>query len=231
MTVETPVGAGREERRRTNIALGIWLGLSLLLIVVSFLPGSERDPDELDAIYRYSTVVAGLVQSAFLIAVALGAGGLLPGRSRDLGFAPFRGRDVAQAFGVVVVAIVVALALEPVLEAGEKQGLAPDEWRSDLVVPFVLNVVLFAVIGPFTEELFWRGLGGAVLRRYGIPIAVVGTTLMWGLVHGLLEALPTLAVLGVGFAWIRMRSGSIWPTFIAHGTYNAIAIAFSVALN
>lgn len=229
MSAGGAVEPGRMSRRE-SIALWIWLGLSLLLVALSFASGSDAggSTDDVDLIYRYSTFVGGVVQSAFLIAVALGAGSLLPGRARALGLAGFARRDVLLALGVVALGLVVAAATEPLLKTGEKQGLTPTEWQPDLLGPFVLNVILFTLIGPFTEELFWRGLGGSVLRRFGIPAAVVGTAATWVLVHGLLEAIPALLVLGVGFGWVRMRSGSMWPSFVAHAAYNGLAILISV---
>ncbi|MFN8186464.1 MAG: CPBP family intramembrane glutamic endopeptidase [Gaiellales bacterium] len=225
-------GAGARGGARESLALLIWLSLTGMLVVLSFLPAAEggRNGGEPEVIYRYSTVVGGVIQSAILIGVALGAGTLLPGRLRALGFNPFPRRALLQAAGVVAAAFAVGIALEPVLEAGEKQGLAPEQWHPELLTPFVLNVILFAVIGPFTEELYFRGLGGAVLRRFGPALAIAGTAVLWSLVHGLVEAIPTLLVLGIGFGWIRMRYESIWPAFIAHGAYNGLAIAVSVGL-
>lgn len=226
-----PTIDGRQ-RTRASLALGIWLSLTILLALLSFLPAAENDtdPGEVEVIYRYSTVVGGVIQSAILIAVALATGGLLADRRRDLGFNPFPRRAILEAAGVIVAAFAVGIALEPVLEAGEKQGLAPEQWQPELLAPFVLNVILFSVVGPFTEELYFRGLGCAVLRRFGAAVAIVGTAVLWGLVHGLVEALPTLIVLGIGFGWIRMRYESIWPAFLAHGAYNGLAIAVSVTL-
>ena len=51
----------------------------------------------------------------------------------------------------------------------------------------------------------------------------------FGFAHGLLVALPPLIVFGLGLAWVRVRSDSVWPGFIAHAAYNAIGIAISVA--
>lgn len=232
MDAPLPPDAPSRQRTRAALALSIWLALTGLLALLAFVPGGrDGNGDEVEAIYRYSTALGGLIQSAFLIAVALGAGALLPRGGRDLGFNPFPRRAVLQSAGVVVAAFAVGAALEPLLRAGEKQGLAPQEWRPEFLTPFVLNVVLFAVIGPFTEELYFRGLGCAVLRRFGATLAVVGTAFLWSLVHGLWEALPTLLVLGVGFGWVRLRYESIWPTSIAHGVYNGIAVAATVGLS
>jgi membrane protease YdiL (CAAX protease family) len=58
---------------------------------------------------------------------------------------------------------------------------------------------------------------------------VVGTAVAFGLAHGILVALPPLIVFGLGLAWVRLRSDSVWPGFIAHAAYNAVGIALAVA--
>ena len=47
---------------------------------------------------------------------------------------------------------------------------------------------------------------------------------MFGLVHGVLEALPPLVLMGLGLAWVRLRADSVWPAVAAHMAYNGIGI-------
>jgi membrane protease YdiL (CAAX protease family) len=220
---------GELQERRERLALFWWLVLVLVQVALAFSGGGTDSGDSGQLIYRYSTAVGGAVQSLVLIGLALWIGTLFAEPARALGFNRFSLRALLPAAGVVVAAVVVAAALEPVLHAGEKQGLAPDEWRSDRIVPFALNTLLFVVLGPFTEELVFRGLGVRALRRFGLPVATLGSALAWGLAHGLLVALPPLLVLGVGFACVRDRTDSVWPAVIAHGAYNGVAIALSFA--
>jgi membrane protease YdiL (CAAX protease family) len=45
-------------------------------------------------------------------------------------------------------------------------------------------------------------------------------------------ALPELALLALVLAWLRLRSGSIWPAVVAHSVNNLLAVAgWFVALN
>ena len=44
--------------------------------------------------------------------------------------------------------------------------------------------------------------------------------------------MPALALLRVALAWLRLRSGSLWPAVIAHGCNNLLAmLAMFVALH
>ena len=93
---------------------------------------------------------------------------------------------------------------------------------------FVLNLVALAIVGPIAEELTFRGLGFYLLQRYGQTPAIVVIGITFGLWHGLVEALPVLVVFGVGLAFLRSRTNSIYPGMILHATFNATALLAAV---
>ncbi|HZX71966.1 MAG TPA: CPBP family intramembrane glutamic endopeptidase [Rhodanobacter sp.] len=101
---------------------------------------------------------------------------------------------------------------------------APLGWR----IPLALMAV---TLGPLVEELLFRGvLLSALLQRWGTGVAVLLSSLAFALAHlpGLnwqLFALPALLGLALALAWLRLRSGSIWPSVVAHGANNALAVA------
>ncbi len=72
----------------------------------------------------------------------------------------------------------------------------------------------------------WQGL------PEGFGRAAIATSLLFGLVHGFLfsansgfgvEPVAILATgfFGAGFAWLTIRSRSIWPAVVAHSLLNA----------
>jgi Predicted metal-dependent membrane protease len=104
-----------------------------------------------------------------------------------------------------------------------------------LRIPLVLVVVS---VGPLVEELLFRGvLLSALLQRWHAGWAVTLTSLGFALIHlpGLQYqwyALPGLALLALVLAWLRLRSGSIWPAVVAHGVNNLLAVlGWFVAIN
>jgi hypothetical protein len=147
-----------------------------------------------------------------------------------LGFRTFRLRWLWLAFAVVVATTIVAVAVEPFLHGGEDQGLGADDWQPEHAGAFAANVVVLVLVGPFAEELFFRGLGIRVLMLYGGLVAILVTGVIFGLVHGLLGALPPLVLFGIGLAWVRLRSASVWPAFIGHAAYNGLGILVLVLL-
>ena len=184
-----------------------------------------------DLLYRWSTVIAGVVQYAIILAVVLLiARGLAPA---VLGLrAPASRRAAAGwiAASIVVIWIIGAL-LNPFLEAGEEQGLVPDDWDSDRAGAFVANFVVVALVAPVVEELTYRGLGFAAVQQFfGGGIAVVVTALAFGLAHGLVIALPVLTIFGLILGWLRLRTKSLYPPIILHAIFNGAALLASVAV-
>ena len=83
---------------------------------------------------------------------------------------------------------------------------------------------------PFVEELTYRGLGYSLLERFGRWPAIISVGLLFGLAHGLVESLPVLAFFGAVLAWIRSRTGSVYPGMILHSLFNLLALIVAVTL-
>ena len=74
----------------------------------------------------------------------------------------------------------------------------------------------------------FRGVGyGLLAVRFGAEPAIVAQGILFGLAHGLVEALPLLVAFGIGLAWLRERQGSTIPGMLLHATFNAIALTAS----
>ena len=86
---------------------------------------------------------------------------------------------------------VVSAALEPLLHAGEEQGLAPDEWITEPLARIRPERRSSSYSSRrSSEEVFYRGLGVRVLGFLGRFVAIGGTALVFALAHGILVAVP-----------------------------------------
>ena len=119
---------------------------------------------------------------------------------------------------------------DPLLHGGREQGLTPSGWQSSHAAAFAVNLFAFAIIGPIAEELTFRGLGFFLLEPYGQTVAIIVIGIMFGLWHGLVEALPVLIVFGTGLAFLRSRTRSIYPGMILHATFNGAALLLAVTV-
>ena len=217
-------------RRPSRTAAWIWLGFTGLLALIGFgLPGPEEDTEPL--VYSYDLTVSALfiaavfVVAAIVIAYFYDADDL----QSTFGFRSFTRRDLGLAAAVAIGALVVGALLDQVLNAGDRQGIVADTWDSTRLTPCVINAVLIVGRGPFVEELLFRGVGVRVLSVFGAGPAIVISGVMFGLIHGIWQALPALIVFGVGLAYVRHRTNSVFPAFIAHSAFNAVGLAASFA--
>jgi len=182
-------------------------------------------------VYSYSTFAGGLIVYAvwltFVLAIASGRNDLLAlRRPRSWG----RAVRLTVAVIVAIYAVEALVSLIPLPESpGKEQGLTPTHWEPSHAGAFAANVVLFAVVAPFVEEVTFRGVGQSLLTAFVGPwpsILLVG--LAFGLAHGLVEALLVLVPFGVALAWLRSRTDSVYPDMVVHGLFNGVALAAAV---
>jgi membrane protease YdiL (CAAX protease family) len=184
-------------------------------------------------VYSYSTFVAGLV----LYAVWLGIVLLIVIDRFDLLAlrAPVRWGRALGLGAVVVVAIYLwegIVSLLPLPQSpGSEQGLTPTHWEPAHAGAFAANVVLFAVVAPFVEELTFRGAGQSLLGFLGRTPSILLVGLAFGLAHGLVEALLVLVPFGIALAWLRDRTNSSVPGMFVHGLFNGAALAVAVLIH
>ena len=220
-TTSSPASTARSLAPREAVALGAWLAVAVGLIALAFSQGEIPR----DLIYQYEFAISTIFAFAVLLAVtfmiSLAYGDPLPA----VGIRSFSLRWLWIALGLIVLAVIVSLLLEPILHAGRDQGLAPDRWQPDRAPAFVANAIVIATVVPLGEELFFRGLGVRALAPLGSAVAVAATALVFALAHGFLTGLPPLFLFGLAVAWVRLRSDSVWPGVIAHGAYNLLGIA------
>src|SRR2546421_4611189 len=110
---------------------------------------------------------------------------------------------------------------------------------AQIALAFTIGI-LFNMIFTFGEEFGWRGYLLPRLAPLGGIYAAIITGVIWGLWHAPLILLdgynyPGHPWLGIGmmvlfivslsmiFTWLRFRSGSVWPSTVAHAAFNAQA--------
>jgi membrane protease YdiL (CAAX protease family) len=159
------------------------------------------------------------------------------------------GRGVDRVWRLYITAYVLPIILFAVsggiaLLFGVQQWYLPAYLRSVGLNQFFLGLisaftvgVLVTMVATFGEECGWRGYLLPRLAPLGEVWAALLVGLVWGLWHAPLIILDkyeygTGSWLGVPvfmlvttafsivFAWLRFRSGSIWPTVLAHAVIN-----------
>jgi membrane protease YdiL (CAAX protease family) len=216
---------------RSPSRLAGWVALVGVLAALGYASRASDVEPERDLLYQWVTSAATLIQFGLMLLIVLWIVRGGPARELLALRPPTSWRSAAaRMLGLFVGIFVLAAALDPVLEAGEEQGLAPEGWDGSRALPFIANFVLVAGFVPIVEELVFRGAGYTLLERFGAPAAIIGSGLLFGLAHGLLRALPILVAFGVGLAWLRYRTNSVVPCIIVHAVFNAISLLAAVTL-
>jgi hypothetical protein len=88
-----------------------------------------------------------------------------------------------------------------------------------------------AALVALPEELLFRGvLQGEIAERTGRPAtAVIAAAAAFAAAHVLLGGGPQSLLTffpGLGFGWLRARTGSIWPAVAAHAVANVLWLAW-----
>jgi uncharacterized protein len=96
----------------------------------------------------------------------------------------------------------------------------------------ILLFLLISVGAPLVEELFFRGLlFRSLLGRTPLPVAVVGSALLFALAHFEAVQFAGLAVFGVILALMAWRTSRLTPGIGAHAAFNAVALFAVVHLH
>ena len=140
-----------------------------------------------------------------------------------LGFVSFEVKTAAKWIGIGILSyFAFAIVYAAVFGAPEQDDIAGD------FGPIGIQFLLIVILAPLAEEICFRGmLFGGMRSRLPFWAAALGAGMFFGLLHYTTgpSAVPSLVVLGVIFALIYEKTGSIWPAIIMHTMNNAFALA------
>jgi membrane protease YdiL (CAAX protease family) len=96
---------------------------------------------------------------------------------------------------------------------------------SDLVFFFIVG----GILGPVAEEIFFRGILYGFLRRWGVIVALVISTLIFVLCHPIHQGIPLTRLLGgILFAVAYEISGSLIVPITIHALGNLAIFTLSL---
>ncbi|MCR9270750.1 MAG: CPBP family intramembrane metalloprotease [Hyphomonadaceae bacterium] len=190
-------------------------------IIPPFQPGS---PEELQA-YQTSWLFACLSMAAWFAIMSLW--------SEKLGAGPFAGRMTTTSNWILIGAIIGPLLLilpslvvsSIMTEEGwqyreeiNEAVFAPENWT-------IAYIFVAVIMAPVVEEVAFRGIAlGAIIARGLSPVAAVTiSSLAFAFSHLQYSPAAMFVVFlsGIGFAVLRLMSGTVIVPIIAHMTANA----------
>lgn len=207
-----------------------WAVLVAFMSAVSYAAQLSSGPPAKDVAYQWSSSILGLIQYGVILGIlyliTLGLD-----RRRFLAFR--RPTSWKRAVGIAVLILIAVFAVGVVVDQfgnpEKEQGLIPQNWDSSKIAPFAAFAVVVVVVAPIVEELQFRGVGYGLLERFGTTAAILLVGISFGLVHGLIAGFPVIAVFGIGLAYLRSRTDSIYPCMLLHASFNAFGLIVGIA--
>ena len=101
------------------------------------------------------------------------------------------------------------------------------DWGSG---PVALGLAMAStvIIAPIAEELMFRGyLLDSIKKMHGDWVAVAISAILFGLVHIEPYTVGMATIGGLIYGYVRIRTGSLWPSIIGHMIWNWIALVVS----
>src|SRR5205823_5479001 len=95
------------------------------------------------------------------------------------------------------------------------------------ISPLTGRVLALNTLAAVAEEAFFRRLVYGALLRQGAAVAVVGSAVLFALVHVSVYGawvLPIDLAAGVVLSWQRWASGSWWAPALTHVVANILAV-------
>ncbi len=179
----------------------------------------------------YSGTLTGLIMSIlFLLGVYVVA--LRPNNLswKEVGLTRFSSRYWGAIIGWTIALIVASIALVLLMEL--LFGIGTDNTKTESLqsrltpTNLLIGFVSAAIISPFYEEIFYRGLLYRFFRsKYGVRVGIFVSSFIFMIVHiPTFNTLPVNFVTGIVFAWTYEKSGSVIPGMIIHGIFNGLAV-------
>lgn len=223
---------------RYLIVLPLWVALSFLAanaILIIFFWLSNLVGVSIRDLFNpivFQTVIAGLT---YVLTLSIAIGIPYVARKRkptletlglsrlmtwtDIGLAPIAFIIYALAlagFMYVIVQLIPGFPIDQVQEIGFKSISRQSE--------YILAFLILVVIGPFAEELLFRGYLYGKLRIH-VPIyaAIIATSVLFALAHGQWNVAIDTFLLSIVMCGLREITGSIWAGILLHMLKNAVA--------
>jgi len=211
----------------TDAVHGIGLftvGGILTVLVLGRFRGASGAADE-----AMTTLAIAVLTGLLLAAVWLFAIRRHDAQWRSLGLGrPAVGSDFVLAIPCLTLSIGFFGVYVALVDAFGPDLLVPEPIDADNLgssVFRVVNVAVVGLIGPFAEEVFFRGfLLTAFVPSLGVFRAAALASAVFAISHIALGVAVPFFVTGLLLSWLYVKTRSIWPPLLAHMAQNVLAI-------
>jgi membrane protease YdiL (CAAX protease family) len=162
------------------------------------------------------------------VAIALGAYLARAPLREVFPFAPVRLALVAP----MLLSVIGSVILLSEADNAVRYFLRPPQWLANIFADLTSaktslwgSFFTLVIVAPLTEELFFRGvILHGFLSRYTVRKSIVGSAILFGLIHLNPWQLTSGIGLGLLLGWWLVRTRSLWPCLAGHALLNGIPL-------
>lgn len=205
-------------------ALGVAIGLYLALLGVQL---ATMIAVRLDA-NRFDTLLVAEIGGAVVVVLFY-----RPARARLAELSARAGLRWYWYGAIVLAAVPIAAAIIGYVHGlATLVGIHPPSELDELAGHHIAwTIMMVVILPPLVEELAFRGVVyGALRKTMTVGEAMIVSSFAFALLHLSIPSLLTHMPLGLYFAWLRERTGSLWPGVFAHACHNALVVVAATAL-
>lgn len=198
------------------------------------------------------SVLMGPTQGGFAMLLSTGIGVVLAqllitrlsGRMQPLQLSALLGGPLAgtptpaasvvalKVFAALLPSMAVAAIVSSWLLGGDAAHPAASQLleRPDLLQALTIGLSA-CLLAPLAEELLFRGLLlRALVPLIGAPRALLGTSVLFALVHLAPASLPAYTLLGAAFGGVYLWTGNLWASVVLHALWNTVTMVVMLLL-
>ncbi len=210
---------------------GVYFAVTMLAaIIFGSVIGLSGSVEDVEALVNENALTLTLLTNAlFLLTVAI----FYNSRFRNSSFGervwvrPVNSKIVPYIFSLAICAILAVQIIDIIP--------FPNAWiemlydNSSIIVSGTafMQILTVAVVSPVAEEVLFRGLMlGALSKTCNKWLAIIATSIVFGLVHGHPIGIIYATCLGVLMGWLFCKTGSIIAPALFHMIYNTASLFF-----
>jgi len=129
-------------------------------------------------------------------------------------------------YGIALLTLLVSYILSRIFggETFIEQLLRPTTVEATTSISQIIMLVLLMVVAaPLFEEYWVRGIMFDALKPYGTGMAIIISSILFGIMHGSLYMLFYTTAYGFALGYIRYATGSLFIVTILHAIVNSVA--------
>lgn len=212
------------------------IGLSIIYVVAILIIGIANGSMVVDDPYIFETLIDGILTGPLMGWILLVGWIITVGvcwliaRARRLDVRRFAGLTPSTPLIIgasLLLGVGFSLLLNSALTLPGMEVFQDPETSAAqaVLVGSLFTAIIGATVVPLAEEIVFRGFMMNDLRR-GLTLipSVLISSVFFGILHGTIAWAFMATIFGFVFAWVALRSRSVWPAVAAHAGLNGTSL-------